>query len=682
MNRWSGYKATIIAITLLVLLGIGGRFEQATARTLPDTYPQLANLFILDRLTEAEARQLSRWDIVIVGMEVQYTTPQYLRLMRELNPDIIILAYILSEEYPDHQYLNIDSNHPYVKLRSGIPEGWWLKDSSGQPVVFWPGTKMLNVTPSAPLYNGERWYDYLARFASEQVMSTGIWDGIFYDVVFHDISWLNGGNIDINRDGVAESPAVLDQAWRDGMNELMRLTRQRLGSERLIISNGDSTPYPDLNGRFVEAFPSILDGGWSGAMGHYFEALNKAKLPAIVILNGNSTTGTASDYRQMRFTFCSTLLNNGVASFDHSIPRHADTWWYDEYNTYLGRPLGAAKNILHPNKAGFEPSIWRRDYENAIVLVNSTAQPRKVDLGGGFERLNGTQDRTINNGAITTSIWIQPNDGIILLKKQINVHDGEYINGALGLAFDEQGRQQRQGFFTTNSNYAGGTKVITRDINNDGSLETVVGWNNKVQIYNNSGYLIKELFPYGKSYHLGVNIAVGDLDGDGMAELVTGTGRGAGPQVRIYTASGRLLNPGFFAYDPKFRGGVNVAIGDLNYDGRSEIITGSGFGGGPQVRVFNLRGKAIGGFFAYDKKFRGGVMVAAGDINADGRAEIVTAPGPGGGPQIRIFSGQGRALTPGFFAYAKTFRTGISVTIADVNNDGVADILVSAPTIY
>jgi hypothetical protein len=224
--------------------------------------------------------------------------------------------------------------------------------------------------------------------------------------------------------------------------------------------------------------------------------------------------------------------------------------------------------------------------------------------------------------------------------------------------------------------------VITRDINADGNLETIVGWNNKVQIYNSNGFMLKEFYPYGTSYRLGVNIAVGDLDGNGTAEIITGTGRGAGPQVRIFDYRGQLRHPGFFAYDPKFRGGVNVAIGDLNNDGQAEIITGSGYGGGPQVRIFNRKGNVIGGFFAYDKKFRGGVTVAVGDINADGRAEIVTAPGPGGGPHVRIFNGQGRALTPGFFAYAKTFRSGISVTIADVNNDGVADILVSAPTIY
>jgi hypothetical protein len=659
-----------------------GGWHRAEARTIANDYPRLANVYLTPTISLSEARSLARWDTLILGLEVQYTSPDSLKLIRQLNPDIIILAYVLSEEIPDSQFYITDPNHPHYQLVHNLPNGWWLRDAQGGRVSFWPGSHMVNVTPAAPVRDGEHWYEYLARFMHEKVLATGYWDGIFYDNAFKDISWINNGNLDINNDGQAESASQLDQSWRDGMSELLRQSRRWEGGNTLIIGNGAEAYLPLVNGRLIEEFPSAYDHYWPGAMQKYADAADQSTLPTLVIINSRTTTGTASDYRQMRFNLCSTLLRNGFASFDYGSLRHADLWWYDEYDTYLGQPQGAAKNLLHPAKSGYEASVWRREFTNAVVLVNSTAQARKVELGGGFERLNGLQDRSVNNGAITTSVWIQPNDGIILLKKQINVHDGEYINGALGLAFDEQGRQQRQGFFTTNSNFAGGTKVITRDINTDGNLETIVGWNNKVQIYNSGGFLMREIYPYGKAYHLGVNIAVGDLDGDGTAEIITGTGRGAGPQVRIYTSGGRLLNPGFFAYDPKFRGGVNVAIGDLNGDGRSEIIAGSGFGGGPQVRIFNPQGKAIGGFFAYDKKFRGGVTVAAGDINADGRAEIVTAPGPGGGPQVRIFNGQGKALTPGFYAYAKTFRTGISVTIADVNNDGVADILVSAPTIY
>jgi hypothetical protein len=69
---------------------------------------------------------------------------------------------------------------------------------------------------------------------------------------------------------------------------------------------------------------------------------------------------------------------------------------------------------------------------------------------------------------------------------------------------------------------------------------------------------------------------------------------------------------GFFAYDPAFTGGVSVAAGDVTGDGIAELITGAGPGGGPRVRVWSVTSSGvveIAGFFAYDPAFLGGVHV-------------------------------------------------------------------------
>src|SRR5262249_24542652 len=99
----------------------------------------------------------------------------------------------------------------------------------------------------------------------------------------------------------------------------------------------------------------------------------------------------------------------------------------------------------------------------------------------------------------------------------------------------------------------------------------------------------------------------------------------------------------------------------LDGDGRSEIVTGAGPGGGPHARTFRGDGSLAHEFFAYDTAFRGGVTVAAADADGDGKSEVVTGAGPGGGPHVRTFRGPGPARDPGFFALDGSFLGGVFV---------------------
>ena len=147
------------------------------------------------------------------------------------------------------------------------------------------------------------------------------------------------------------------------------------------------------------------------------------------------------------------------------------------------------------------------------------------------------------------------------------------------------------------------------------------------------------------------------------------------PEVKTFREDSSFLRS-FLAYTDKFLGGVSLASGDVNGDGTGEIVTGAGPGGGPHVRIFRQDGTPIGGFMAYATTFRGGVNVAVGDVDGDGRADIITAPGNGLESMIKVFDSKGNLNTQ-FLAFEKEYKSGVRLSVGDIDGDKVAEIAVS-----
>jgi hypothetical protein len=173
--------------------------------------------------------------------------------------------------------------------------------------------------------------------------------------------------------------------------------------------------------------------------------------------------------------------------------------------------------------------------------------------------------------------------------------------------------------------------------------------------------------PYGAGFNGGVFVAAGHLSGS-VDRIVTGADKGGGPHVRVLDTNGDTTGVEFMAYDSKFSGGVRVAVCHFGDDATDSIVTAPGAGGGPHVRVFNADGAAhSGGFMAYDPSFTGGVYVGCGDVDPTNPGdEIITGPGAGGGPHVKIFSRDGD-LRGQFMAYDAKFTGGIRVAGAGAN---------------
>ena len=186
-----------------------------------------------------------------------------------------------------------------------------------------------------------------------------------------------------------------------------------------------------------------------------------------------------------------------------------------------------------------------------------------------------------------------------------------------------------------------------------------------------------------------VRSAVADVNGDGTADLVFGTGPGGGSRVRVLDGLAMTdLAAEFSAFEPAFSGGVFLAAADFDRDGRAEVVVTPDQGGGARVRVFGVAGGAAqvkADFFGIDDPtFRGGARPAAGDVTGDGVADLVVAAGFGGGPRVSVLDGAtvlgGRpaAAVPDFFAFEPALRNGVYVTVGDADGDGRGDLTFGA----
>ncbi len=655
---------------LLIVVGFFG--TQPNIVNAKDTYPKLANYY-LDFFKSNQYNQLAKWDLLVIQGEMTAYNPEFFNLYRRVNPEGKLIAYT----YPAFFYQESNpGNYAGLPLRKYVldevnAKNWWLKNGSGGAVYSWPHVQVINVT-------NPEWQNFNVDYLKNK-LGMSQWDGVMYDMVDAEINHYSSNGIDINNDGVVDSTATVNQKWQQGMSQLFAKTRSAFGNEKIIVTNGNSIDsyQKNINGRIFENFPTPWEGNgsWQATMYQYLRRLPGLNYnPATHIINATTrNTGNMSNYRAMRFGLTSALLGDGYFSFDYGDQSHQQLWWYDEYDMKLGQAQSSYYNLLDINNDYIKAGLWRRDFENGVAIVNSTDKDQLyIFKNEEFEKLRGQQDAATNNGTKVNYIKLKPSDGIIMKSVRKNVSGQVFNNGDFLRVFEPSGQQKQSGFFAYKSDTPTNSRVLVTDLDGNNKLDQISEQGGRLKI-SGPGRKTITIAPYGNNFKGRLSFAVFDFNKDGSQEIIIVPLTSGGPQVVIYSQTGKKLSSGFFAFDKDFRGGVNIAAGDVDGDGKGEIIVTPAKNLAPTVKIFSEKGTLVGSFLAYDKNFRGGVNVSVGDLNQDGRSELVTGAASSG-PHIRIFTSTGKLLGQ-FMAYDPKIGGGVRVMVSDSDGDGKAEIL-------
>jgi hypothetical protein len=174
--------------------------------------------------------------------------------------------------------------------------------------------------------------------------------------------------------------------------------------------------------------------------------------------------------------------------------------------------------------------------------------------------------------------------------------------------------------------------------------------------------LRRVLAPFGAGYTGPLSVALGAVNRDDVTDVAVAEGKDGTGRVKILDGkTGRTLA----SYSPFARGGVSVALADVAGDRRADLIVGSGPGARSEVKVYDTAThKSVATLSPFARSFRGGVSVAAGDVDRDRRADLIVGSGPGSPAKVEVFDAVTHELRDSFSPFARSFRGGLSVAAA------------------
>ncbi|MFA4845267.1 MAG: S8 family serine peptidase [Patescibacteria group bacterium] len=230
-------------------------------------------------------------------------------------------------------------------------------------------------------------------------------------------------------------------------------------------------------------------------------------------------------------------------------------------------------------------------------------------------------------------------------------------------------------FAETFANGAGASRALSeRTTSGSFVAAQAAGSESVVRKVNGRGEILTEFQAYPTGFKGGVRLAMGDVNGDGTEEIITGAGPSGGPQVRIFDLEGVPMGQ-FFAFDEGDRAGIFVATGDVNGDGVDEILVTSDQGGTGQVRIFNRYGHLKGAYFPFGRTNRP-VRLTTGNMDADAEVEIVSVLGAGSDGRVLIHDGNGRYVNS--ITAFNTSVSALSLATVDLDGDSRDEVIVAS----
>jgi len=405
----------------------------SSAATLADSttpFPRLAANWLSNQNYQDPniQKQLARGNIALINVWPGWdagrgtTVDQVVKNIKAINPNTKVFLYILNEAVS--KTLSQATDPAWLELNSKVNSMKWFLYASGGccSIVdsFWSGNVTVNNTLYAPTdSNGDRWVDWYAKWAVRNYATPNpSVDGFMTDNFFVkprvDGDWNRDGKVDSKSD-----PTVATwqrQGLRRHVDDLHKLMpgKMQMGN---ISDWGDPdavlTEYQgQLNGGLIEgalgnSWSIESWNSWSAMMTAYRKIMAALAEPRLAVFQ---QTGSATDYQGMRYGLGSTLLDNGYYAYNTSTS-YGDAPFFDEYNVKLGLA------VTGPQTQAWQSGVYRRDFENGIVLVNPKGNGQKtITLETDYKRISGSQAPSVNNGQTVRSVTLQDRDGLILLR--------------------------------------------------------------------------------------------------------------------------------------------------------------------------------------------------------------------------------------------------------------------------